>query len=166
VEEGLLKTIVSNKPDSVVSAAAELINSECEDLCKRNSESILRDKSHENIMTFSWDKFYSELQLRAPGFIRVFSAAVVSVPKSLSDSKLQHVLLAAAICLQGRNREMTTVQHLIGFIMSHGSCTQRVRILYSMLRTSNVLIVSFLFVNFLYLASDCQLQVFFSFLSN
>lgn len=123
--------MLSNKPDSIVSAAAELINSECEEICKRNSESIIRDKSHENMMSFSWDKFHSELQLRAPGLFRVFSAAVVTVPKLVSDSKLQPVLLAVAICLQGRNREMTTLQYLIGVVMLHGSCAQRVRILCS-----------------------------------
>lgn len=45
VEESLLRIIVSKRPDSVVSAAANLINSECETICKRNSGGSLIDKN-------------------------------------------------------------------------------------------------------------------------
>lgn len=83
VEEGLLKIIISWNPNSVVTAAANLL--------------------------------------------KVFSTAVSPIPKSVSDSKLHHALLATAICLQGRFREMTTLQYLMGFVMLHGNCTQRVR---------------------------------------
>lgn len=127
VEEGLLKIIISWNPNSVVTAAANVINSECENICKRNSGSILMDKTHDNIMQFTSDKLHGELQLRAPNLLKVFSTAVSPIPKSVSDSKLHHALLATAICLQGRFREITTLQYLMGFIMLHGNCTQRVR---------------------------------------
>ena len=74
-----------------------------------------------------WDKLHGELQLRAPNLLEVFSTAESPIPKSVSDSKLHHALLATAICLQGRFREMTTLQYLMGFVMLHGNCTQRVR---------------------------------------
>lgn len=53
VEDSLLRIVVTVRPDLVVSAAANLINSECENICKRNSGGILRDKTHENIMQFT-----------------------------------------------------------------------------------------------------------------
>lgn len=94
VEDSLLRIVVTVRPDLVVSAATNLINSECENICKRNSGGI--------------------------------SAAVSPIPVSISDSKLHHALLSAGICLQGRSREITTLQYLLGFVMLHGSCTQKV----------------------------------------
>lgn len=126
VEDSLLRIVVTVRPDLVVSAAANLINSERENICNRNSGGILRDKTHENIMQFTWDKLHRELQLKAPYLLKVFSAAVSPIPVSISDSKLHHALLSAGICLQGRSREMTTLQYLLGFVMLHGSCTQKV----------------------------------------
>lgn len=84
VKDSLLRIIVTKRPDSVVSAAASLINSGCENICKRNSGEILRDKTNEKIMQFSLDKLHRELQLKAPYLLKVFSATVSPVPVSIS----------------------------------------------------------------------------------
>ena len=129
VEGGLVDIIKTSAPEKLVSVTSNIISSECKNLCKRNSNSVLREKTRSGIVNFSWDEFHKELHLRAPNLLHVVSATVTDVPQSLSPGNhMRHILYSIAVALRGRSREMTVLQYLTGFIMLHGGCTQRVGI--------------------------------------
>ena len=66
VEKGILHLLKSTSPNELVTEAATVVANECKELCKRNSGSVLQDRSHDGILTFSWDKFHKQLQVSAP----------------------------------------------------------------------------------------------------
>ena len=87
VEGGLVDIIKTSAPEKLVSVTSNIISSECKNLCKRNSNSVLREKTRSGIVNFSWDEFHKELHLRAPNLLHVVSATVTDVPQSLSPEE-------------------------------------------------------------------------------
>ncbi|CAC5407725.1 unnamed protein product [Mytilus coruscus] len=47
------------------------------------------------------------------------------MPSAVSSKLFHHVLMTSAIGLHGRNQEMSMVQFMTGFLLTHGGCTQR-----------------------------------------
>ena len=66
VEKSILQLLKSTSLNELVAEAATVMANECKELCKRNSGSILQDRSRDGILAFSWDNLYEELQIRAP----------------------------------------------------------------------------------------------------
>ena len=118
--------LVSSNPDDVTTAAAKVVMLESKDLCRRNSGSILQNKEHESIMTFTWNKFYNELEIRAPNILKIVSAIVSDIPVTPSDKKYMNILHTIACGFHGRNQEMSGLHYCVGFVLFHGGCTLRV----------------------------------------
>lgn len=72
MEQTVISLLVKEKPREVVDAAAKVVSKEARELCKRNSNSILMKKDQESLMSFTWDKFNKELEIRAPNVLRIY----------------------------------------------------------------------------------------------
>ena len=118
--------MISN-PDYVVTAAAKVVHAETRDMCKRNSGSLLQNKDHSSIMSFTWDKLHKELQIRAPNLLKVISAVVSDVPVAPMEKKFMHILHTVATGCHGHSQEMSGLHYGIAFLLVHGGCTQRVK---------------------------------------
>lgn len=114
------------------------MKSESKNLCKRHSGSVLQNKDHQSFMTFTWDKFHKELEIRAPNVIKVVSAIVSDIPLTPSDKKHMNLLHTIASGFHGRNQEMSMLHYCIAFVLVHGGCTLRV----SLISTRNILLGS------------------------
>ncbi|OWF47690.1 hypothetical protein KP79_PYT01282 [Mizuhopecten yessoensis] len=75
------------------------------------------------MMEFTWDKFYEELQIRAPNILKVVSAIESDIPMQVSGKKFLHILHTVASGLHGRSQEMSALHYQVGFILVHGGCT-------------------------------------------
>lgn len=78
------------------------------------------------MLKFSWEKFHSELNIRAPNTPRVIQSAVSDVPVSIGEKKFVHLMLTVATAFHGRSQEMSSLHYQLAFILPHGGCTQRV----------------------------------------
>lgn len=126
VEKSVLDVLVTSHPDDVASAASKVVMSESKNLCKRNSGSVLQQKQHDDLMTFNWNKFNSELEIRAPNTLKIISAIVSDIPVTPSDKKFMNIMHTIASGLHGRNQEMSGLHYCIAFVLYHGGCTLRV----------------------------------------
>lgn len=55
----------------------------------------------------------------------IMSSVVSDVPLQIDSKPFHHMLVSIAISLHGRNQEMSVIQYIIGFILTHGGCTLR-----------------------------------------
>ena len=126
VEKAILAVLTVSSPDEVVTAAAQIVGSESKELCKRNSGSILQQKDHDSLMTFTWDKFHKELEIRASNVLKIVSAIVSDIPAIPGEKKYINTLHTIASGFHGRNQEMSGLHYCVAFLLVHGGCTQRV----------------------------------------
>jgi hypothetical protein len=129
-ENTILDVIKVTNPTSVTNKVCEIIADECRNICKRNSGSILQDRSHDGILQFSWDKLENELRNLAPNLFQIACSIVTDNSSSMSDRSRIQMLNAVAYALHARSREMTVLQYLAGLVLLHGGCTQRVSYVY------------------------------------
>lgn len=87
MEQTVISLLVKEKPREVVDAAAKVISEEARELCQRNSNSILMKKDQESLMSFTWDKFNKELEIRAPNVLRIVSSIVSDIPPMIGEKK-------------------------------------------------------------------------------
>lgn len=66
VEKCIIDIIGKSGPDHITSLASKIVSEECTKLCKRGSGTVQQENSYEGIFSFFWDKFYTEIQIRAP----------------------------------------------------------------------------------------------------
>ncbi|XP_056014422.1 uncharacterized protein LOC125649436 [Ostrea edulis] len=125
VEKTVLDVLASSNPDDVVMAATKIVQAETKAICKRNSGSLLLKKDHDSMMTFTWNKFHKDLEVRAPNLLRVISAVVSDVPVAPSEKKFMNILHTIATGCHGRSQEMSGLHYCIAFLLVHGGCTQR-----------------------------------------
>lgn len=92
VEKTVLDVLTISNPDEVVAAAANIVNVESKELCKRNSGSPLQKKDHAGLMSLTWDKFHKKLEIRAPNLLKVVSAVVSDIPVAPAEKKFMHIL--------------------------------------------------------------------------
>lgn len=125
VEKTVLDVLTISNPEEVVAAAANIVNAESKELCKRNSGSLLQKKDHASLMSFTWDKFHKELEIRAPNLLKVVSAVVSDIPVAPTEKKFMHILHTIATGFHGRSQEMSGLHYCTAFLLVHGGCTQR-----------------------------------------
>lgn len=128
VEKGVLNIIAESSPLMVMNAAAKIVKEESGKLCKRGSGTILQKKEYSDIFSFNWKNLYDELSQSCPGLLTIISSVVADSPPQTGSKAFHHILLSAAIGLHGRSQEMSLVQYMMGFILTHGGCTLRVYI--------------------------------------
>ncbi|XP_056008253.1 uncharacterized protein LOC125657360 isoform X2 [Ostrea edulis] len=80
IGSGLRDFLKTSHPEELIEGSVAILGDECKTLCKRNSGSVLQDKSIQNVMEFTWDKLYTELQIRAPNILKIVSAMVNDIP--------------------------------------------------------------------------------------
>ena len=80
----------------------------------------------EHIREFQWDKFHTELQLRAPNTLKVTSSTISNIPVIPGEKKFTQLLLNIANVFHSRNQEMSSLHYQIVLILTHGSCKQKV----------------------------------------
>ena len=94
---------------------------ECKLLCKkRPSSSVLRTAS---IQKFEWGAVIDELESRAPTLLTVLKAAANN---SSSNVKWPAVVMAAAVLLQSRSKDMCSIQQLISAVLYAGHSSKKV----------------------------------------
>lgn len=125
MEQTVISLLVKEKPREVVDAAATVVSEEARELCKRNSNSILMKKDQESLMSFTWDKFNKELEIRAPNVLRIVSSIVSDIPPEIGEKKYMNILHTVASGLHGRSMEMSGLHYTIAFVLVHGGCTLR-----------------------------------------
>ena len=125
VDTVITEIIASTHPQEITRAASKLFKVESTKLCKRSSGSVLHKKELDHFLSFSWEDFYSELVQLCPSTISVLTAMVSDVPPAINSKALHHILLAGAVCFHGCNQEMSVVQYLTGFVLTHGGCTKQ-----------------------------------------
>lgn len=81
-------------------------------------------------MSFTWDEFHKELEIRAPNLLKVVSAVVSDIPVAPAEKKFMHILHTIATGFHGRSQEMSGLHYCTAFLLVHGGCTQRVILLY------------------------------------
>ena len=128
----IVDNLTSSNPMEIVRGAAKIIKSECKDIYKRGSGSLLQKTDHDSMLSFTWERFDEEIKIKCPGLNVIIGAITSDIPPSVSSKQYRNMMVTAAVGLHGRNQEMSCVHHLIGFIMAHGGCTQRVRICFSL----------------------------------
>lgn len=132
VEQTVISLLVKEKPREVVDAAAKVVSEEARELCQRNSNSILMKKDQESLMSFTWDKFNKELEIRAPNVLRIVSSIVSDIPPMIGEKKYMNILHTVASGLHGRSTEMSGLHYTIAFVLVHGGCTLRVFMSYAL----------------------------------
>ena len=73
---------------------------------------------------------YMTTSKKTPAFLSVITATVCDVSPPVLSKSYQHILLTATVGLHGRSQEMSLVQYLVGFMLKHGGCTERVTIIF------------------------------------
>ncbi|XP_069113384.1 LOW QUALITY PROTEIN: uncharacterized protein [Argopecten irradians] len=125
VDENVVQSICETNPMAVMKVACKLIREECTQLSKRGSGSALQKKDFEDFFTFHWEMLHEELQRRCPALLSAVTAIVCDTSPNISTKPFHHILLTTAIGLHGRSQEMSLIQFMCGFILTHGGCTQR-----------------------------------------
>lgn len=97
-----------------------------QDNLRRGSGSILQKKEHHDFLRFSWENYYNELQSSCPLLLSTVSAIVCDIPPAIPSKHFMHIMITAAIGLRSRSQELSVVQYLIGMVLTHGGCTQKV----------------------------------------
>ncbi|XP_046566552.1 uncharacterized protein LOC124275109 [Haliotis rubra] len=109
----------------VIKSSTKVVAHECRTLCRKSTQSLLMLKTHDDIMNFTWEKFYHELTARCPGLCSILSAIVSDVPIQATSKAFRHMLMTAAVGLHGRSQDMSALQYISGFLLTHGGCTQK-----------------------------------------
>ena len=91
MECSVINIIAKSNPDDVVDTATKIISNESRERCKKNSESVMQMKDYKSLMTFTWDKFNTELQIHAPNVLKVVKSIVCDVPVSLFPLKRRSI---------------------------------------------------------------------------
>ena len=126
VDKVIVDEMVAVKPSLVIKAVAGIIQQESKGICKQGSGTLLRKKNLDDFLSFSWEALNKELSVTCPNLINIMSSVVSDVPLQMDNKSLHHMLVSIAVGLHARNQEMSVVQYIIGFILTHGGCTLRV----------------------------------------
>ena len=101
----------------------EEVDRECTAMCSLKNPSCLRSPSKKDLQSFSFTKFNSELESRAPLFSAVLWTA--SVRKSKRDDVfwLPSVCMSAAVLLKNRSPCLNAMQLINTIILYHSGIT-------------------------------------------
>jgi hypothetical protein len=129
VERSIIDIVRKYQPGEVSTGAATIVANECKELSRKNSNSVLQGGTLNDILSFTWDKFHKELTLRAPNTLRIVSSMLSDVPMSPGGKPFVNLMHTISMALHSRYNQMSLTQYLCGFILLHGGCTKRVRVI-------------------------------------
>lgn len=98
------------------------LHADCVELCKRKKPSILRKNKYPDMVDFSWDALFEELQSRCPILLDVMSTVV----KSKKCDVIPPLGLCYAILMQQRNHELSVIQRINTILFSEGNAKKQV----------------------------------------
>ena len=98
------------------------LQADCVELCKRKKPCILSKNKHPDMVDFSWDALFEELQSWCPILLDIMSTVV--------NFKKCHVIpplgLCYAILMQQRNHELNVIQRINTIFFSEGNAKEQV----------------------------------------
>ncbi|XP_062568267.1 uncharacterized protein LOC134230452 [Saccostrea cucullata] len=121
----IIDALANSYPEELVDGATKLLAAEAKQYCQRHSGSILERKSFEELLSFSWDSLYKDLESKAPNLLKCISTLVSDKPIIAGEKQYIQLLHSIATVLHARNQESSALQYLCGFLLKHGGCTQR-----------------------------------------
>ena len=98
------------------------LHANCVELCKRKKPSMLRKNKYPDMVEFSWDEIFEELQSRCPILLDVLSTVV----NSKKCDVIPPLGLCYAILMQQRNHELSVIQRIITILLSEGNAKKQV----------------------------------------
>ena len=101
----------------------EEIDRECTAMCSLKNPSCLRSPSKKVLQSFSFRKFNSELESKAPLFSAVLWTASVRKSKRGDEFWLPSVCMSVAVLLKNRSPCMNTMQLINTIILYHSGIT-------------------------------------------
>ena len=115
----------------------DLIDSECDMLCSRDSPTSFRCHSAKELEKCTFHMLEEDLKKIAPTTWSVFSHIATPTGKYTRKSTAHYprecVALAAGILLKERCQPVSTVGYLIGIILWQGNATNKVRIYFALI---------------------------------
>lgn len=126
MDKVIVDELVAENPSPVIKAVADILKQESQSICKQGSVTLLRKKNLYDFLSFSWEALHKEMSVSCPNLMTIMSSVVSDVPLQIDSKPFHHMLVSIAISLHGRNQEMSVIQYIIGFILTHGGCTLRV----------------------------------------
>ena len=138
----LARALVSGQPENVAKAAVKnprvlrqiiisvcnLVNKECEHICRPLTDSLFRNASHTALTTLSVSGAIQELQSVAPTVWKLLGGDVASPNRDLVNQNARigsHVVMATADLLKARNCRMSAFQSLVSVILFHSGAKKR-----------------------------------------
>lgn len=126
MDKVIVDELVAENPSPVIKAVADILKQESQSICKQGSVTLLRKKNLYDFLSFSWEALHKEMSVSCPNLMTIMSSVVSDVPLQIDSKPFHHMLVSIAISLHGRNQEMSVIQYIIGFILTHRGCILRV----------------------------------------
>lgn len=126
VDSAIVEALCQSNPACIITGAAKIVKLESVKVCKRGSGCPLQKKDYSDFFNFSWDHLHEYFRHHCPALLSIISATVCDLTPQVSSKPYQHIILTACIGLHGRSQEMSLVQFVVGFMLKHGGCTERV----------------------------------------
>lgn len=126
VNKVIVDELFAENPSPSIEAVADILKQESQSICKQGPGTILRKKNLDDFLSFRWEALNKEMSVICPKLMTIMSSVVSDVPLQIDSKPFHHMLVSTAIALHGRNQEMSVIQYIIGFILTHGGCTLRV----------------------------------------
>ena len=102
-----------------------LIQRELRALASRKGNSLLRNRSKEAFLSFSWDSMWQELVAKTPTLLTILETVLSC--KTMSLSKIQPILcIIIAILAKFINPALNLVQSYISILLYAGHCSKQV----------------------------------------
>lgn len=118
--------LYKSNPKEIIRCSQKIVQEESKNISKRGSGTVLQKKDYENVFSFQWEQFHQNLQEMCPGLLSIITSTVSDIPPTVGSKPCFHILQTAGIALHGRSQEMSLLQFMNGFLLTHGGCTQRV----------------------------------------
>ena len=111
-------------------AVSELIDNECQTLCRSDSGSVLRCTTPADLVNLKLQDVKNEISLKAPLLTKLLSKICKSKrSKNRPQIKVNDVIVpaVASVILNSRCPEMSAVAYRLGFILRHAGAGMLVR---------------------------------------
>ena len=114
----------------LVSDVADVVRKECRHVTSTKYPSVLRGKTKDDLLQFSWKVLLAEKHRRASTLLAVLSAAAESIKQRrnqvIQPACVPFIGMAAAILLKCRNKRVRAAQHITSLVMNAGHCSTQV----------------------------------------
>ena len=125
IDNVIVQSICKTNPAVVVAGSSQVVKEEAKQMCR--NETILRRKDNESLLSFTLEELYCELREKCPFLLTMLTNVITDkLPAEPVWNDLKDIVMTAAMALHGRNKQMSALHYVMGFILSHGGCTLQV----------------------------------------